>query len=334
MQDRVPLYPGRVKLVPVAGQENTYDMTRADQPTQVGDPLNKATLWSDATAALFGLGVGSVPDDGFAWLGKYNQNWWRRREYKPTEILFGEAEDIKVGWSSSPHSSWPVLYSEDITISGSSVSLKDPKTLYVSYLEYTEANKLKGKYFLEYDSTTVCYVEPTASDATRSGGYYVYINGKKIQSVSQGHPTGEWEYVQSSSRSAYPDSGEQDGYEYEYLGIPFDNAVGALKIETGSYIGTGTFGKDGPNSITLGFSPSIVLLSRLEAGDDMIGVLFFDKRFITFGGFSFVPVAGNLTTVGLVGKILPDKNSISWYSNSPSNQFNVSGITYMYRAIC
>lgn len=70
MKDRVPLYPGRVKLVPVAGQENTYDMTRADQPTQDGDPLNKATLLKDATAALFGLGVDAVPDDVLAVLSK------------------------------------------------------------------------------------------------------------------------------------------------------------------------------------------------------------------------------------------------------------------------
>lgn len=49
MKDRVPTYPGRVKLVPVAGQENTYDMERADQPTQEGTPLNKATLLSDLT---------------------------------------------------------------------------------------------------------------------------------------------------------------------------------------------------------------------------------------------------------------------------------------------
>ena len=34
MQDRVSLYPGRVKLTPVAGQANLYDLTRADQPTQ------------------------------------------------------------------------------------------------------------------------------------------------------------------------------------------------------------------------------------------------------------------------------------------------------------
>lgn len=63
MQDRVSLYPGRVTLTPVTGQENTYDMKRADQPTQEGDPLNKDTLLKDTTAALFGLGGTAVPDD-------------------------------------------------------------------------------------------------------------------------------------------------------------------------------------------------------------------------------------------------------------------------------
>ena len=66
MQDRVSLYPGRVKLEPVAGQANTYDLTRADQPTQEGTPLNKATLLKDTTAALFGLGTDAVPDDVLA----------------------------------------------------------------------------------------------------------------------------------------------------------------------------------------------------------------------------------------------------------------------------
>lgn len=55
MKDRVPLYPGRVKLTPVSGQENTYDMVRADEPTQEGTPLSKATLLSDDTAAALEL---------------------------------------------------------------------------------------------------------------------------------------------------------------------------------------------------------------------------------------------------------------------------------------
>lgn len=65
MKDRASRYPGRVKMVPVTGQENTYDMTRADQPTQTGDPLNKNTLLKDSTAALFGLDDTALPDDVF-----------------------------------------------------------------------------------------------------------------------------------------------------------------------------------------------------------------------------------------------------------------------------
>ena len=30
MKERVSTYPGRVKLIPVEGQENIYDMERAD----------------------------------------------------------------------------------------------------------------------------------------------------------------------------------------------------------------------------------------------------------------------------------------------------------------
>ena len=63
MKDRVPLYPGRVTLTPVSGQANTFDLVRADQPTQEGTPLNKASLLKDATAALYGLPNTAVPDD-------------------------------------------------------------------------------------------------------------------------------------------------------------------------------------------------------------------------------------------------------------------------------
>lgn len=63
MQDRVPTYPGRIKLTPVSGQENTYDMVRADEPTQEGTPLNKASLLQDETAALYGKGADAVPND-------------------------------------------------------------------------------------------------------------------------------------------------------------------------------------------------------------------------------------------------------------------------------
>lgn len=71
MQDRTPRYPGRVKLVPVSGQTNVYDMIRADSPTQEGDPINKSTLLKDSTAALYGLGADATPNDVFAEIRNY-----------------------------------------------------------------------------------------------------------------------------------------------------------------------------------------------------------------------------------------------------------------------
>ena len=68
MQDRVSLYPGRVKLIPVTGQENTYDMVRADEPTQEGTPLNTENLLKASTAALYGLPNTAVPNEVFALL--------------------------------------------------------------------------------------------------------------------------------------------------------------------------------------------------------------------------------------------------------------------------
>lgn len=44
VEDRVSTYPGRIKLTPVSGQTNVYDMIRADEPVQEGTPLNKVLL--------------------------------------------------------------------------------------------------------------------------------------------------------------------------------------------------------------------------------------------------------------------------------------------------
>ena len=61
MKDRISAYPGRVKLTPVSGQTNIYDLERADQPTVEGTALNKANLLSDTAAAQ--VWGDSVPAD-------------------------------------------------------------------------------------------------------------------------------------------------------------------------------------------------------------------------------------------------------------------------------
>lgn len=52
--DRVPTYPGRVKMTPVPGQANTYDMVRADSPTVEGTPIDKAAFDSIIQSRLTG----------------------------------------------------------------------------------------------------------------------------------------------------------------------------------------------------------------------------------------------------------------------------------------
>lgn len=52
--DRVPKYAGRIKLTPVSGQADLFTMTRADEPTVEGTPLDKATLDSIIKSRLTG----------------------------------------------------------------------------------------------------------------------------------------------------------------------------------------------------------------------------------------------------------------------------------------
>lgn len=61
MQDRIPLHPGRVRLTPVEGQDGIYDLERADEPLQIGTPLNKENLLTDTVATFLGLTGAQTP---------------------------------------------------------------------------------------------------------------------------------------------------------------------------------------------------------------------------------------------------------------------------------
>ena len=60
MQDRVSTYPGRITLTPVTGESNTYDWARADDPSVVGTPLNKATFLPDDVASAIATLTGET----------------------------------------------------------------------------------------------------------------------------------------------------------------------------------------------------------------------------------------------------------------------------------
>lgn len=99
MRDRAVQYPNRIKLVPVAGQENTYDVQAVPGIiTDEGTPLNKANLLSDTVGARYGLDSDGTINEVF------NRN-----------VVEWNISVPKSGWSSSKTNGW---YTNRITVSG------------------------------------------------------------------------------------------------------------------------------------------------------------------------------------------------------------------------
>lgn len=67
MVDRVPEHPGRVRLIPVPGEDNLYDLVREDGATVEGTPLCKATMLPDDVCNTLGLNTKTAePKDAIA----------------------------------------------------------------------------------------------------------------------------------------------------------------------------------------------------------------------------------------------------------------------------
>ena len=340
MQDREPIYPGRVIMTQVFGQANTYDMERADKPLQQGTPLNKATLLKDATAALYGLGTGAVPDDVLAELGKYKQYWWRRRalgHYVLQETSISAPRPIYVNSGSVV----TYTYGSSVTINQTdrTVTINNPQTLTTQRTPNASVfDPLIGSYYIcdktmrhpntgqEIMLANTLYFIPDGTTITNNGeGYYLATAAMKI-STEKSAP-GDWQYVHSSNRNAYPDSGTQDGYEYEYLGVPFDNAVTAPRIETGSYVGTGTYGASNPNTLTFGFKPKMVIIS-VNGTSTYGGAIFMYGQTRS----SYTGVAYNVET-SYMPILTWNENSVSWYSTHRAYYQLNETYTYNYLAI-
>ena len=109
-------------------------------------------------------------------------------------------------------------------------------------------------------------------------------------------------------------------------------AAGNCRIVTGSYTGTGKYGYTNKNSLTLPFSPVLLLIS---GGNN---------------GFAVIPMGGEngaayFGTTKATWKVARDGNTISWHmsdgnhsdgstwSDSAEGQMNTSNTTYYYTAL-
>ncbi len=112
------------------------------------------------------------------------------------------------------------------------------------------------------------------------------------------------------------------------------NIIPTIKIETGSYVGTGTYGSSNPNKLTFGFEPKLVLVFAGSSLESFMIIPAFAGN-PDGNGSSFIIGGSNACQVYPVSKNV-DGNSLNWWVNGitrPHIQFNHSGRTYNYIAI-
>ncbi len=102
--------------------------------------------------------------------------------------------------------------------------------------------------------------------------------------------------------------------------------VGTPTIETGSYVGTGTYGASNPNSLTFRGVPVFVLVYTYAGTVNTSNFCFMCTDMLS--GFTHY---GTQTPYGL-GVSLSGK-TVSWYGYGATQQHNVNGVTYHYFAL-
>ena len=346
MTDRQPTKPGRIALTDE--QTNVtkyYTMEMADEPTDVGTPPTKVNLFSDATASKYPAGTETV-DGALGWLGNYAQYRWDRSTYEAAwTYVFGVEKKRTVITSQYTVT---FQYSDTISIDNSgNASMVNPTTGTYTYSDATtNLAVVRGKFFMITSSTggsdqgKLLHAGSSAEITTESGSSnrYVYIMASDVNTNFGKY--GEWQTLYSNNPNAYPHGGISGGYEYLYFGMPFENSVKPARIETGSYVGTGTYGAKNPCSITFGFTPKLVIMTGTINSIGTYSSNFnTDTRYKNIIDFEHIPT-GYTSGIGLgdtgystlFGKKY--ENTLYWYHTRDSScQSNTINTTYLYLAI-
>lgn len=220
----------------------------------------------------------------------------------------------EVGFSIDAISNIPIDGSVLSYFQGTTTSTADPKrvayydgtaiswwlrTPNINYSNRAYSVAASGAYS-GYDCTTSygirpCFIMPTTFTAT----YFVDENGNV-------HPNQE--YI-------------SDGSYEDILG----DTIPVPKIETGSYVGTGTISSSYPNTLKAQFDISLVFISGNPNGDYSFACIGSKSGLMQLGG----PGSGVISDEGTIQSSISG-NTISWYSGNASRQMNVSGATYDY----
>lgn len=225
--DRVPTNPGRVIMKPVEGQENTFDMVRADNPLVVGTPLDKAafdsiiqsrltgryyelTAEKTVLSSLTGITLNPIPTNSWIYqtggtIG--NSGSWTVKSssivsagYNPGGIFDGDSSSI---WqSAAATTSWVSI------TSGVAIKIKKFKVNFADAGHYTM--QMQGSNN-GTDWTTLAGLTPGEYSYTiENPDYYLYYRLYFVSSSAVNTSVMEWqitEYDATTYTTAYTADG-------------------------------------------------------------------------------------------------------------------------------
>ena len=311
---------------------------------QVDGVYSQQQVLSDATKTLYGLGSSAIPDDVFSWIGNYNKYWWRRCDYTASSILFNiKISDYYFGKSGQKTTTYfynvSIDYYGNITISPSGETYA-----FIPGNTVPTTDKFSGKYFCRSSNETNytnLYYGGSGISIDASSDNYQYVKGAStIQMGIPAIPSGSWTYLNSTNQNAYP-TGFSGNYYYENIGQPLSNMPKYGKVVFGTYTGTGTVGKDNPNTLSFDFAPKILMIGPINGGVDFSTTssdAYYGNSGIWFEGVNYIYLRAISPSQHYTYKCFfrAVGNTINWYSDSseyPDTQMNESGTTYAYIAI-
>jgi len=312
------------------------------------DEYTKNEVLTDDTKAKFGFGSGAVPNDVFGLLGNYNQHWWSVLHGKETalreyvEVRTALTDAVKV----DGYNTKSISYSKNIVIdqTDGTVSLSNPASFALAYKSNDDSALALCRSIA---NLAPVYVQGLAGDP--NGIYYIPDGANAGEMIYSNHPTvgyyeyddsyeiyldedaayvaskissdlvitnvaaGEKTYVHSADSNAYQDGSTVGGKTYEYLGVPFANAVSAIGMELTTYVGTGGYGANNPCELKLNKVPKLMFISRIPTRSDGDGGYLFAVLHPTLGVGATLECQNygrwHRLTVEVEGK------TVKWYSD-------------------
>ena len=126
-------------------------------------------------------------------------------------------------------------------------------------------------------------------------------------------------YVDPNSGTVYAEQQYTTAGDFADL---WGNVIPTVKIVTGSYVGTGTYGQSNPNTLTFNYPVFILNVGDAETG---------------YRGY-FTPPSTYINTSGASSCRATWSNNnktVSWYNDrQDAQQLNENGVTYQYFVIC